>query len=126
MPATGLTTTFFRDIEQRIMSEFDVKINSSIIDFPDSSGHVKHICKVSVDTQGKPLWQFETSGHRSLLLESIFVNYLQPNSSSWPLTAILVEVNGVFSDEIKSDRIYDALMTRKTIIESPLYKHRAP
>jgi hypothetical protein len=112
-----------RDIAAWIEDDFDVKIAFSFTTLTDSKKNSKSICTVDIHTRHPLSFYFAGPGHESLLILSTIANFLQPGEASWFIYAIVLKIDGIFSDELNTDSVYYPIITRASVQNDTWYKH---
>lgn len=63
--------------------------------------------------------------HRSLLIEEIMLNLLQPASNNYPIDILIISLNGIFLHEIDNDMQYSSVITKRDTMDC-VYKYLYP
>jgi hypothetical protein len=109
----------YHDAARLLEEVYGVKFDIHEIALLDINNNSIFLLDVNIITD-KPYNEiFAGPAHRSLLIEEIRLNLLQPylSWSEWSIDALVLKLNGIFTDSLGLDRTYTSLVTRSDLLD---------
>jgi hypothetical protein len=113
----------FDDLKKYLENKYSLKLETKEYLFKDNANNELRFLEVNIITNRKYQEIFRGPAHRSLLLEEIMLNLLQPkfqNDYKWDysinykhqIDALIMKLNGVYLGKLGSDRSYPTIVEK--------------
>ena len=80
--------------------------------FEDARGYRLYYLGVDVKNREESFSIFPENSHRSIILEEIFINFLQPFLIDWNIEFVKVSQSGVFIEHYDTEKSYGSIETK--------------